>query len=145
MNYILLLGRISITNCIYLNDLFLKKKKLSPPPLELLTFLCALACSSTYFCTSLMSSWSFLTSSMWQLASFSVELLNTSHTGAKVLGRQRRRMRGTSAASVKGRLHTSYIMQRLCGVFGLTQAEKNFPLTWQVWSWTSRTSPQWCS
>lgn len=59
--------------------------------LYLLTFLCALACSSTYFCTSLMSSCSFLTSSMWQLASFSVELLNTSHTGAKVLGWQRRR------------------------------------------------------
>lgn len=54
---------------------------------RLCTFLCALACSSTYFCTSLISSWSFLTNSMWQLASFSVELLNTSHTGAKVLGR----------------------------------------------------------
>lgn len=52
-----------------------------------LTFLCALACSSTYFWTSLISSCSFLTSSMWQLASFSVELLNTSHTGAKVLAR----------------------------------------------------------
>lgn len=51
-----------------------------------LTFLCALACSSTYFWTSLISSCSFLTNSMWQLASFSVELLNTSHTGAKVLG-----------------------------------------------------------
>lgn len=52
---------------------------------KFLTFLCALACSSTYFWTSLISSCSFLTSSMWQLASFSVELLNTSHTGAKVL------------------------------------------------------------
>lgn len=50
------------------------------------TFLCALACSSTYFWTSLISSCSFLTNSMWQLASFSVELLKTSHTGAKVLG-----------------------------------------------------------
>lgn len=50
-----------------------------------LTFLCALACSSTYFWTSFISSCSFLTSSMWQLASFSVELLNTSHTGANVL------------------------------------------------------------
>ena len=32
-----------------------------------------------------MSSCSFLTSSRWQPASFSVEVLNTSHTGANVL------------------------------------------------------------
>lgn len=58
---------------------------LEAPIFHVLTFLCALACSSTYRCTSLISSWSFFTRSMWQPASFSVELRKMSHIGANVL------------------------------------------------------------
>lgn len=53
------------------------------------TFLWDFTCSSPYFWTSFINSCSFLTRSKWQLANFSVDVLNTSHTGANVLRKRK--------------------------------------------------------
>lgn len=77
---------LKIEFAFHLRDVSVLTSEKCKEKMNLCTFLCALACSSTYLWTSFIRSCSFFTRSMWQLASFSVELLNTSHTGANVLG-----------------------------------------------------------
>lgn len=68
-----------------------------------------LTCSSPYLLMSRMRSFIFFISSRWQRASLSEETLNTSHMGAKVLGKMYRSINDTARSklsSFKMKCHT---------------------------------------